>query len=329
MKTLALFNNKGGVGKTTLTVNISDALSDLGYRVLMVDADPQCNLSSFFLPEKNLDEMLDKSDSDAGTTIWSAIRPVVRGKGAIKEIEPVKLTSKEFLIPGDVFLADYEEELPEAWTSAFARKERGYDVTCAFSHAVRVVAKKMKADVVIYDVGPNLGPLNRAILLDADCFATPVAADLFSLRALSTVGRSLGKWITDWATVRSLASEEHRASLLKGRPAYLGYITSAYKISSGRIATGPHDYWEKFIAPRVRDKIVAELRNVDPKLVPFTSNKLGGIKNFHSLAPQAQSTGIAIGKLIGNVNSGYNVQVREAGVEFASLAAEIAKRMKL
>ncbi len=329
MKTLALFNNKGGVGKTTLTVNIADALSDLGLCVLMVDADPQCNLSSFFLPEKNLDEMLDKSDTDEGNTIWSSIRPVVRGKGGIKPIVPVKLTSNEYLIVGDVFLADYEEELPEAWTNAFARKERGYDVTCAFSNAVHSVAKAIKADVVIYDVGPNLGPLNRAILLDADYFASPVAADLFSLRALTTVGRSLARWITDWQTVRSLAPAELKLGLLKGKPAYLGYITSAYKISSGRIATAPHDHWEKFIAPRVRDKIVAPLRAVDSKLIPFTTSKLGGIKNFHSLAPQAQAIGVAIGKLKGQINSGYNAQVEEADVEFRALASEIAKRMKL
>ncbi|MFP5275557.1 MAG: ParA family protein [Acidobacteriota bacterium] len=329
MKTLALFNNKGGVGKTTLTVNISDALSDMGHSVLMVDADPQCNLTSFFLPEKNLDEMLDKSDTEEGSTIWSSIRPVVRGKGGIKPITPVKITSLEHLVPGDVFLADYEEELPEAWTSAFARKERGYDVTCAFSNAVRAVGKAVKADVIIYDVGPNLGPLNRAILLDADYFASPVAADLFSLRALTTVGRSLARWITDWQTVRSLATPEMLPGLLRGKPAYLGYITSAYKISSGRMATAPHDHWEKFIAPRVRDKIVSELRAVDPKLVPFASNKLGGIKNFHSLAPQAQSIGVAIGKLKGQVNSGYYAQIEEADLEFSALASEIARRMKL
>ena len=52
MKTLALFNHKGGVGKTTLSVNVADTLVDLGFRVLMVDADPQCNLTSFYLEEK-------------------------------------------------------------------------------------------------------------------------------------------------------------------------------------------------------------------------------------------------------------------------------------
>lgn len=75
MKTLTLFNHKGGVGKTTLTVNISDALVDLGFRVLMIDADPQCNLTSFFLEEDYLDDLLgdsDNADTEDGT-IWSAI----------------------------------------------------------------------------------------------------------------------------------------------------------------------------------------------------------------------------------------------------------------
>lgn len=58
MHTLALFNHKGGVGKTTLAVNVTDALVDLGLRVLMVDADPQCNLTAFFLSEKDLDDLL-------------------------------------------------------------------------------------------------------------------------------------------------------------------------------------------------------------------------------------------------------------------------------
>ncbi len=48
---IALFNHKGGVGKTTLTVNVAGALADSGKTVLLVDADPQCNLTSFYLTE--------------------------------------------------------------------------------------------------------------------------------------------------------------------------------------------------------------------------------------------------------------------------------------
>ncbi len=189
------------------------------------------------------------------------------------------------------------------------------------------MGERYEVDLVIFDVGPNVGPLNRTILLDSDFFTTPVAADLFSLRALSTVGRSVARWISDWKTVRNLASVEARKNLLHGMPVYLGYITSAYKVSSGRNSTRPHEYWEGKIAPRVRDRVVDALRAVDPKLVPHQgSNKLAAIKDFHSLAPQAQDYGLAIGKLRGRVNSGYNAQVTEAADEFEALAREIMKR---
>jgi hypothetical protein len=72
-----------------------------------------------------------------------------------------------------------------------------------------------------------------------------------------------------------------------------------------------------------------DLRKVDPALVPFESNKVGAIKNFQSLAPQAQHHGVPIGGLKGKVNPGYYSQVEEAGSEFDQLAREVAKRMKL
>src|ERR1700730_17542527 len=121
MKTLALFNHKGGVGKTTLTVNVADTLIDLGFRVLLIDADPQCNLTSFYLDEKTLDALLGESDDANGGTIWSAIKPVIDGKGPIKDVDLFEIPNRDglFLCPGDVLLADYEEELPAAWTGSF------------------------------------------------------------------------------------------------------------------------------------------------------------------------------------------------------------------
>ncbi len=330
MQTLTFFNHKGGVGKTTLTVNVADALVDQGVRVLMIDADPQCNLTSFYLEEAELDRLLGESDDVGGGTIWSAIKPVVEGKGAIKPVDAYKVRDGLFFCPGDVLLADYEEELPAAWTGSFARKERDYDVMCALSRAVREMGERYEVDVVMYDIGPNVGPLNRAVLLDSDYFITPVAADLFSLRALSTVGRALGRWIADWQTVRGLATPERCQTLLHGSPVYLGYVTSAYKVSSGRSSTRPHEFWEGRIAPRVKTRVVDVLGAISTALVPFAShNKLSAIKNFQSLAPQAQEYGLAIGKLRGMVNSGYNAQVDEAAAEFQGLAKVIMQRMGL
>lgn len=332
MPRIALFNHKGGVGKTTLTVNIADALADQGYRVLIVDADPQCNVTAFYLDEKDLDTLLGESadtDDDGagnGNTIWSAVKPVARGKGSIKQIELYEGRDGVYLAPGDVLLSEYEEELPAGWTDAFARKDRGYDLTSALSDAVDVLSDEANADVVLYDVGPNVGALNRVVLLDCDYFITPVAADLFSLRALTTVGRAIAKWVKDWQTVRSLASPKNRARLLAGEPKYLGYIASAFKVSSGRRKAHPHDYWEAKIAPRVTRRVVDELKAVNASLIPFSSYKLGDVKHFHSLAADAQKFGLAIGKLRGYVNSGHYPQVDEAAAEFKILAKEIIKR---
>lgn len=325
---IALFNHKGGVGKTTLTVNIADAFEEMGKTILLVDADPQCNLTSFYLEESALEKMLgDSNDNGSGQTVWSAVKPVVEGRGDIAQIPSWKVSKQTYLLAGDVLLSEYEELLPEAWTECFARRTRGYDITTALARVADRAGKVVKADVCLYDVGPNVGALNRAILLDCDFFITPVAADLFSLRALSTVGRSVAKWITDWGTIRNLAAKTDQVRLFGGRPSYLGYITSAFKVNAGRNAANPHAEWERKIAPRVRDRIIKDLAAIDASLVPQGGvYKIGGVKHFHSLAPEAQKYGVAIGRLRGHVNPGHYSQVDEARTEFAHIAGEIVKR---
>ncbi|WP_302553552.1 ParA family protein [Comamonas kerstersii] len=325
MKKLVFFNHKGGVGKTTLTINVADALVDMGKRVLLIDADPQCNLTAHYVDESKLDDLLDESNGGDGKTIWSSIKPVVDGVGPIRDVEIITVRDNLYLCPGDVMLASYEDELPTAWNNSFARRERDYNVTCALSDAAARLAARVEADVVIFDVGPNVGPLNRVVILDSDFFLTPVAADLFSLRALTTVGISLKKWINDWRTIVGLADDAGKARLLHGNPEYIGYVTSAYKVASGRASTRPHEYWERKIAPRIKSKVVDVLSGIGIN-VPARANKVGDVKDFHSLAPQAQELGFAIGKLRGHVNSGYNPQVAEATAQFNKIAHEIIKR---
>ena len=70
MKTISLFNNKGGVGKTTLTWNLSVSLSAKGKSVLLIDFDPQCNLSIALLGEDGFSNLLKKDvDNPYGKTI--------------------------------------------------------------------------------------------------------------------------------------------------------------------------------------------------------------------------------------------------------------------
>lgn len=329
MHSVALFNHKGGVGKTTLAVNIAAGLVEMGKRVLIVDADPQCNISSFFLPEGELDDILGESaESDGGGTIWSAVRPVVVGTGDVAEVPVYQVARRDglFLLVGDVLLSQYEEELPSAWTDAFARKQRGYAVMGALDRAVRKIATKYRVDIVIYDVGPNVGPLNRAIVLGCDGFITPVAPDLFSLRALTSVGAAVAKWIQDWRTVLLLAPEERRHELPKAHPKYLGYIVSAFKAYGGS-KSKPHEYWEAKIAPRVKARIIDTLKSVDADLVLPPPYKIADVKHFQSLAALAQDAGLPIGWLHGHVNSGYSPEISSAHSLFAAAAREVSKRL--
>ena len=136
----------------------------------------------------------------------------------------------------------------------------------------------------------------------------------------------MAKWMKDWQTIRGLASLPDQARLPFGKPCYLGYITSAYKVNTGRSAANSNAEWERKIAPRVRDRVVEDIKRVDPALVPHGSNKLGGIKHFQSLAADAQRHGVAIGKLRGLVNSGQYPAVDEAKAEFSQLGREIIRR---
>lgn len=330
MKKITVFNHKGGVGKTTIVVNLADALADMGKRVLIIDADPQCNLSAFYLDEPQLDHFLGESEtgeSDEFNTLWAGLRPVVLGRGDVVPVELFEIRKNVLLLVGDVLISQFEEELPTAWTDSFARKLRGYDVMCSLSRLTNILAEANNVDYVLIDVGPNVGPLNRAILLDSDYFTTPVAADLFSLRALGAVGNTLGRWIQDWQTVRSLAPSSERDRLMKGTPAYLGYISSAFKVRHGDIKAKSHEYWEQQMEPRIVDKLAGVLESVDPSLVCGAPYSLGEIKNFQSLPSEAQQHGLALSKLKGKVNPGHNAQIDLAKQTFSKLASTILERI--
>lgn len=327
---ITLFNNKGGVGKTTISVNLAHALAQAGKKVLLVDADPQCNLSAFYLSEVELDGLLKNSESGDEsdlTTIWEGVRPVVLGRGDVGTIQYYEIEDNVYLMCGDVLVTEYEEELPAAWTDSFARKTRGYDVICALSKLTNRVADDCEADIIIFDVGPNVGPLNRAILLDSDYFIAPIGSDLFSLRALGAVGKSLSRWIRDWQTVRSLATDVEKKRLLKGQPKFLGYISSAFKVKSGGKGAQPHEYWEARIAPRVKQRIVDVLSAIGPAFTSSLPYKLGEVKHFQSLAADAQQKKLPLAMLRGKVNPGHNEQIKKAKQIFDGIASQIITKI--
>ncbi|VVE69787.1 chromosome partitioning protein ParA [Pandoraea pnomenusa] len=320
---LALYNHKGGVGKTSLTVNLAAALGATGKRVLIVDSDPQCNITSFLVEPDVVDSWLDGSDVDTGKTLWTGLKPVMESTGPARKVSPIERMRNVFLLPGDIKISDFEIDLHQFWSECYQRKNRGFLGTTALSTITNIAATEIDADYVFYDVGPNIGPLNRAVLLDCDFFAVPAACDLFSIRALKTLGHTLANWITDCRVLEQLAPDG--VPLLPGHPSFLGYILQRFRVYGGQITSGFSPYISHLEKAAMTD-IVKVLKRLSPSLASGSSSefKLGQIKDFGAIAALSQSQG----KPFKDVDGAPADRRNDAARSFATLAQTIEDRIQ-
>ena len=173
--TIAFFNNKGGVGKTSLVYHIAWMLAEQSYRVVAADLDPQGNLSAAFLEEDRLEQLW--PENQHLTTIYGVLRPLHRGVGDVESpvLEPI--TDRLALIPGDMALSRFEDELSANWPKCNDGDERAFRVTSAFWRVLQDGAEQQRADVILIDLGPNLGAINRAALIATDYVVIPLGPD--------------------------------------------------------------------------------------------------------------------------------------------------------
>jgi chromosome partitioning protein len=280
--TISLFNNKGGVGKTTFLFHIAHRLADVGKTVLMVDCDSQCNLTAYALE----DTAIERSWSEAGNSIYRAIELVARTVGDIRNRAPSKLSDHLYLVPGDLLLSDFEDRLGDTWNGAKGGAEAALRAQSAIHRAVRQAAEKVAADIVLVDLGPNLGALNRATLGGSDFVIVPVAPDLFSIRGTENLGSKLETWRREWDQCNA-AWTGIGLELPRGRPKFLGYVVQSHNLRN--TSTGMTKGWSIFGA-RVEEAVQS---NIVAKLAPLHqvhpasggSYNLGQIPNLHSLIP--------------------------------------------
>ena len=194
MKTIAFFNNKGGVGKTSLAYHVSWMLKELGNKVLSVDLDPQANLTGMFINEDKIETIIENNES-----IYSALEPLMKGTGDIKKAVILNIDEDLGLLPGDLKLSGIEAEFSNNWPKCLDKDERAFRITTAFSRLITLAGKEMNADWTIIDMGPNLGSINRSVLLASDYVVFPLSPDLFSYQGLKNVGEFLNKWRNEWA----------------------------------------------------------------------------------------------------------------------------------
>ncbi len=162
MRRIALVNQKGGVGKTTTTVNLAAALAELGKRVLVIDLDPQANTTVNFglrPPELKL-------------TTYSLLVGGLPAREVIRQV-----STNLFLIPANLDLAGAEMEL----STAIGREQILRD-------AMKDVGDY---DYVFVDCPPSLGVLNVNGLVFVDEVYIPMQCEFFAMHGLSLLVRTI------------------------------------------------------------------------------------------------------------------------------------------
>ena len=154
MRTVAFFNNKGGVGKTSLVYHLAWMYADLGLSVVAADFDPQANLTSMFLNETKLESLWEEGDH--GRTVYGAFRPLLAGTGDIAPPHTVEITPGLALLVGDLALSRAEDDLSSEWPGCMDGKERSFRVISALWRLAVLASERNHADLVLIDV-PSTG----------------------------------------------------------------------------------------------------------------------------------------------------------------------------
>ncbi len=299
---LAFFNNKGGVGKTTLACNFAAYAAAEGSRVLIIDLDPQCNATQLVLTDDQWVGIYDDVDRSDAKTVMAALADIRGGDSTVRVADlPIVATDRfgAALLPGHPSLSTLEDVLGRSW-SEFRGGTVGGARRAVWLHTLQSGLAD-NYDLFVVDLSPSLGALNRSALISSDHFITPMAADLFSLYALDNIAASLTRWLKEYdsgyeAVKAELAATGNADALLENLPVsngFAGYTVQQYvsRSSGGEIRTVQ-------AYERHRGEIPDRAAGL-AELSPYTGDELelGTVPNMFSMIPLAQSRHAPISSL--------------------------------
>jgi cellulose biosynthesis protein BcsQ len=304
MKIISVFNNKGGVGKSTLTYHLGNSLSELGHRVLMVDLDPQCNLTICAMMEERLHAIWEEEDSfidnyesaiphnpeifNSPRSIHFILKPTEDGISEPQNISPpYSIGNNIDLLPGRLSLHKYENKIAERWSGVYQSDNLSIRTITNIRSICQRYAEAYNYEYVLIDTSPSLGILNKVIMSTVDGFFIPAQPDMFSLYGIRNIGNALQLWQKEFTNIYSLLSEERRSKFPTNFVQFLGYtIYNAKKYTRDNepfneynLAQAHYQYVTQipetilnFIQESNRNRVPAEL----------ISQPIGGISIIHS-----------------------------------------------
>lgn len=257
-KRLAVFNHKGGVSKTTTTFHLGWMLASQGHRVLLVDADPQCNLSGLILGFKGETEFENFYEAQTTRNIRAGLAPAFESQPrAIEPVACVPVAGCEglFLLPGHIRLSEYEVTLGIAQELS-GTIQTLQNLPGSISYLLNVTAEKYSADFVLIDMNPSLSSINQNLLMTSDFFLVPTSPDFFSVMAIESLSTVLPRWHA-WSerakqnSILKSAAYPYPAST----PKFLGTVIQKFRPRKGAPTVG-FQKWIDQINARVSGRLV-------------------------------------------------------------------------
>lgn len=285
MKTISVFNNKGGVGKTTLTFHLAHALAAIGHRTLLIDLDPQCNLTILSMDEEQLHSIWEKEDDfvsdfkkakDSSTleefrtlteevrSIHFLLKPTEDGVSDVDELSPpLELANNLGLIPGRLTLHTYEERIANRFSQAYQGDPLAVRTLTKIRQLAQRYADEFDYDLVIFDTSPSLGILNKIIISTTDGIVIPCMPDMFSLYGIRNIGNALYKWKHQFDSLYAMLEPDKRNEFPEYFVRLVGYTiynSKKYsKMNKWDLATAQYNY-----ALQIPATI---LKYIDPKII--------------------------------------------------------------
>ena len=341
-KSIAFFNNQGGVSKTTTCFNLGWMLAERGNKVVMVDADPQCNLTGMVLDLSQEDALGRFYEEHPEQNLRDALEPAFSSRP--KPLEPVdciEVAEQEnlFLIPGHVGLAEDEVSLGIAQQlseSVQALK----NLPGSFFHLFEITAEKYEADYVLIDLSPGLGSINQNLVATADFFVVPASPDVFSVMAIDSLARVVPRWVK-WA--RSAAELDALAQadypFPEPRLKFLGMIVQRYRLKGGEPTEAFRGYFEEL--DRAIDDTLLPAFEGAGLLLPGKEYKdaglegslrLASISDFNTLIANSQQAGKPVFALTQDdvKRRGFVWRTQKASIEsFKETFTQLAEKVEL
>lgn len=322
MKTITFFNNKGGVGKTTTVYHVAWMLSEMGIRSIVIDLDPQSNLTSMFLSADRLEAVY---EAEEPSTVLKTIEPVISGE----PYEPVhieEITENLGLILGDLALSTFEDKLSDAWLKCLDGDIYSFRMMSIFNTILNDAATRFQAEYALVDVGPNLGAINRAVLLSSDYMVIPVASDLFSLQGIKNIGTTLNTWKRQWDNRLEQKPDKVKFGIPIGNIKPAGYIVMQYSAKESRPVQS-YLRWANRI-PQVFGKYVSGEIPSTECTVENDPYCIALLKHYRSLAPMSMEVHkpIFLLKPADGAIGAHLYAVKKSYEEFRTLVAAIIER---